>query len=84
MGAVPLNTLAINLSCVATFANPPIVLEQIQQLGYHGVLGLEYAPSMDEEVPPSRTLACRLKRGFQEDACPLIRLPIDFRSGRGI
>ncbi len=37
--------------------NYPFVLNQIEQLGYQGVFGLEFAPSMDDEVALTRTLA---------------------------
>jgi len=38
--------------------NYPFVLSQIEQLGYQGVFGLEYAPSMDDETSLKQTLAC--------------------------
>jgi hydroxypyruvate isomerase len=37
--------------------NYPFVLSQIEQLGYQGVFGLEYAPSMDDETSLKQTLA---------------------------
>ena len=37
--------------------NYPFVLDQIEQLGYQGVFGLEFAPSMGDEVALTRTLA---------------------------
>jgi hydroxypyruvate isomerase len=37
--------------------NYPFVLDQIGQLGYHGVFGLEFAPSMNDEVSLTETLA---------------------------
>lgn len=37
--------------------NYPFVLSQIQQLGYQGVFGLEFAPSMDDEVSLGKTRA---------------------------
>jgi hydroxypyruvate isomerase len=37
--------------------NYPFLLSQIEQLGYQGVFGLEYAPSMDDEISLKQTLA---------------------------
>jgi len=37
--------------------NYPFVLSQIEQLGYQGVFGLEFAPSMNDEVSLTQTLA---------------------------
>jgi hydroxypyruvate isomerase len=37
--------------------NYPFVLSQIEQLGYRGVFGLEFAPSMDDELALTQTLA---------------------------
>ena len=37
--------------------NYPFVLSQIEQFGYQGVFGLEYAPSMDDEASLRQTLA---------------------------
>jgi len=37
--------------------NYPFVLEQIEKLGYQGVFGLEYAPSIDDEESLRKTLA---------------------------
>jgi hydroxypyruvate isomerase len=37
--------------------NYPFVLRQIEQLGYQGVFGLEYAPAMDDEASLKQTLA---------------------------
>ncbi len=42
--------------------NYPFVLGQIEQLGYQGVFGLEFAPSMDDEEALTRTLAYLSKR----------------------
>ena len=36
--------------------NYPFVLGQIEQLGYQGVFGLEFAPSLNDEVSLTRTL----------------------------
>ena len=36
--------------------NYPFVLDQIAQLGYQGVFGLEFAPSMDDETSLSQTV----------------------------
>lgn len=43
--------------------NYPFVLDQIEQLGYPGVFGLEFVPSMDDEVALARTLAYLLTKG---------------------
>ena len=37
--------------------NYPFVLAQIERLGYQGIFGLEYGPSMDDEVSLRKTLA---------------------------
>ncbi len=37
--------------------NYPFVLSQIEQLGYQGIFGLEFAPSMDDEASLTQTLA---------------------------
>ena len=37
--------------------NYPFVLGQIEQLGYQGVFGLEFAPSLNDEVSLTQTLA---------------------------
>ena len=37
--------------------NYPFVLSRIEQLGYQGVFGLEFAPSMNDEVSLTQTLA---------------------------
>ena len=37
--------------------NYPFVLSQIEQLGYQGVFGLEFAPSMNDEASLTQTLA---------------------------
>ena len=37
--------------------NYPFLLRQIEQLGYQGVFGLEYAPAMDDEASLKQTLA---------------------------
>jgi hydroxypyruvate isomerase len=36
--------------------NYPFVLGQIEQLGYQGVFGLEFAPSMEDEISLSQTM----------------------------
>ena len=42
--------------------NYPFVLSQIEQLGYQGVFGLEFAPSMNDEVSLTQTLAHLCKK----------------------
>jgi hydroxypyruvate isomerase len=42
--------------------NYPFVLGQIEQLGYQGVFGLEYAPAMNDELSLTETLAYLAKR----------------------
>jgi len=42
--------------------NYPFVLDQIEQLGYQGVFGLEFAPSMNDEVSLAQTLAYMSKK----------------------
>jgi hydroxypyruvate isomerase len=42
--------------------NYPFVLSQIEQLGYQGDFGLEFAPSMNDEVSLQRTLEYMSKR----------------------
>ena len=42
--------------------NYPFVLNQIEQLGYQGVFGLEFAPSMNDEVSLTQTLAHLCKK----------------------
>ena len=42
--------------------NYPFVLSQIEQLGYQGVFGLEYAPSMSDEASLQQTLAYLSKK----------------------
>ena len=44
--------------------NYPVVLEQIERLGYEGAFGLEYAPSMDQDASLTKTLAYMSKRGL--------------------
>jgi hydroxypyruvate isomerase len=42
--------------------NYPFVLSQIEQLGYQGVFGLEFAPSMNDEVSLTQTRAYLCKK----------------------
>ena len=42
--------------------NYPLVLSQIEQLGYQGVFGLEFAPSMNDESSLTQTLAHLCKK----------------------
>lgn len=42
--------------------NYPFVLSQIEQLGYQGVFGLEFAPSMNDESSLTQTLAHLCKK----------------------
>jgi hydroxypyruvate isomerase len=42
--------------------NYPFVLGQIEKLGYQGVFGLEYAPSMNDEESLKQTVAYMSKR----------------------
>ena len=42
--------------------NYPFVLGQIEKLGYQGVFGLEFAPSMNDEVSLTQTLAHLCKK----------------------
>jgi hydroxypyruvate isomerase len=42
--------------------NYPFVLRQIEQLGYQGDFGLEFAPSMNDEVSLRQTLEYMSKR----------------------
>ena len=42
--------------------NYPFVLSQIEQLGYQGVFGLEFAPSMDDEISLQQTMTYLAKR----------------------
>ena len=50
-------------ACARCRRDKPI-LEQIERLKCQGVFGLEYAPSIDQDVSLSRTLASISKRGF--------------------